>query len=284
MLLDLNQNTVSRLGLEPIKNGDKNGYLFEGCIPAQVSEVEVGSQDYEKGEFAGKNLPVLKIEFTNLKLNSEDPDRFLTHSFKPIGTKVLEPGSTDTYVDRDQKEVLANIVEQWQFIKHFLESLTGSPNYKNISKISKEDFTKYFNLPSAGDVDTRIAAFKAFYTYIAEFINGDGNENKSQILDANGKALPIWVKALPNYDKDPKRNHKYYQISRFIGQGVFEAMKIVNGIPSSPKVIKVKPGESLELTAVGTSAGPAKPGSMSGSTASGSDGVDPEVMKMLMGK
>lgn len=282
MLLDLNQNTVSRLGLEPIKNPSGTGYLFEGCIPSQISSVEVDSQKYEKGEFAGKDVPVLKIEFTNFKLNPSDPDRFLTHSFKPIGTKQLMQNSTDTYEDRPEVEVIQNITEQWQVIKHFLESLVGSPNYRNVTKISKEDLTKYFNIPSSGTVEVRLAAWLDFYTYLATFINGDGNENKSQIFMTDNKPLPLWVKALPNYSKELKRNAKYYEISRFIGQGVFETMKFAGNVPISPKVIRVKPSESLAL-ASSTSGSGTKPPQSGGSNVGtgGAEEISDEVKKML---
>lgn len=281
MLLDLNQNTVSRLGLEPIKNPAGTGYLFEGCIPAQVLSVEVDSQKYEKGEFAGKDVPVLKIEFGNLKLNTTDPDRFLTHSFKPIGTKQLMANSTDTYEDRPEVDIIQNITEQWQVIKHFLESLTGSPNYRNVTKISKDDFTKYFNIPSAGSAEVRLAAWLDFYSYLSIFVNGDGNENKSQILTADNKPLPLWVKALPNFSKDLKRNAKYYEISRFIGQGVFEVMKFTGNVPNPPKVIKVKASESLALASSTSNAGPKPPQNSGTGSSGGAEEISAEVKAML---
>jgi predicted transcriptional regulator len=90
----------------------------------------------------------------------------------------------------------------------------------------------------------------------------------------------MWIKMLPNYDRDPNRNKKYYTISRFIGQGVFEAMKTEKGLPvGSPKMIRVKPTESLELSiASASNAANAAQASMV------TPGIDPAVAKLLGGQ
>ena len=279
-LLDLNVQATSRLGLEPIKN-PSGGYLFEGCVPTRVIDIKLGHQKHEKGEFKDLQVPVLQIEFENLKLNASDPDRFLTHSFKVVGSKQLTKGTTDVYEDRPQADILSDTTDLWKGIKHFLENLIGSPNYRNIVNIPKEDVIKYLDLPTTGSPADRLKVYENFFNYIVSFINGDGTTKKSQILDAEGKGLPLWVKVLPNYDKDPKRNAKYYSISRFINQGVFETMKMSDkGIPATgPKVIRVKPTESLELKAT-TSAPGAIPGG--GTTIpSGAGAIDPAVAKLL---
>lgn len=282
-LLDLQTNTTSRLGLEPIKN-PAGGYLFEGCIPTLVMDVKVGHQKHEKGEFNGLEVPVLQIEFENFKLNPTDPDRFYTHNFKVVGSKMLVEGTTDQYKNREEVDINSDTTDLWKGIKHFLENLNLSPNYRDITKISKEDFIKYFDLPGVGAPEDRLKAYEAFFGYIASFVNGDNNIIKSQIITSEGKPYPMWIKMLPNYDKDPKRNAKYYSISRFINQGVFEAMKVDKGLPlGGPKVIRVKPNESLELKA--TAIAPAPGGQFNaGAIPGGSGAMNPEVAKLLRGQ
>lgn len=277
-LLDLNQSTTTRLGLEPIKNPNGNGYLYEGCIPTRVMDVKVATQNHEKGEFKDMDVPVLQIEFENVKLNLNDPDRFYTHTFKVVGTKQLQKGTTDVYEDRAINDIENDTLILWKGIKHFLETLTGSPNYRSVTSIPKEDVVKYLDLPGIAPAKERLDKYTAFFEYIAKFINGDSAEIKSQILDVDGKGLPMWIKMLPNYDKDPRRDKKFYTISRFIGQGVFEPMKVdKNGLPvGSPKIIRVKPTESLALT-VTASAGAA--GATSLQNLPGN--IDPSVANLL---
>lgn len=143
---------------------------------------------------------------------------------------------------------------------------------------------KYFDLPGIDAPDKRIAGYEAFFNYIIAFVVGDGNQTRSQLLDTEGKALPMWIKMLPNYDSDPKRANKYYTVSRFINQGVFEGMKVEKGLPlGSPKIIRVKPTEKLELTA--NTGAPSGGGAFNPSaTPGGAGAIDPAVAALLAGK
>lgn len=282
MLLDLNVQTTSRLGLEPIKN-PAGGYLYNGCVPAIVIGISVAEQEHTKGEFANLKVPVLQVEFENFKLNVTDPDRFYTHNFKVIGTKQLVAGTSDQYENRPEVDIVNDTNDLWKGIKHFLENLYTSPNYRDITKIPKEDFTTYFNIPGLGAPEDKIKGYNAFFGYIAKFVLGDGKEFKSQILTAESKPLPMWLKMLPNYDKDPKRHAKYYVIPRFINQGVFEAMITDKGLPvGNPKIIRVKPTEDLTLKANVTGAPiPGVTGGAQGAVTI--PGMSPEVAKLLGG-
>lgn len=278
MLLDVQTTTTSRLGLEPIKN-PAGGYFYEGCIPTRVIDFHLKYQEpHEKGEFKGLKVPVLQVELENFKLTPNEPDRFATHSFKIVGTKLLTPNTTDQYENRAVVDIDKDTQDLWKGIKHFLENLAHSPNYRNIVNIPKADVQKYLDLPGIGVPADRIAAYEKFFEYLITFVNGDGKDIKSQIIDAEGKGLPLWVKMLPNYDKDLKRNAKYYAISRFIGQGVFEPMKVDKGLPvGGPKIIRVKPTESLALTANA----PATPAGYSGVPGGAPGGIAPEVAALL---
>lgn len=275
-LLDLTIQTTTRLGLEPIKNPN-GGYLYEGCVPTKIIDFHFDTQKHDKGEFKDMEVPVLNIEFENFKLNASEPDKYYTHAFKIVGTKKLVTGSADMYENRPTVDIEADILLLWKTIKHFLENLTGSPNYRNIANVSKQDQLKYFDLPAEGSPTDRIAAFSLFFNYLVAFVNGDGKDIKSQIVDAAGKPLPLWVKMLPNYDKDPMRNKKYYTINRYINQGVFEPMKVDKDLPvGGPKIIKVKANESLALS-TGTST--TMPGYSGGSSLPG--GIDPSIASLL---
>lgn len=277
-LLDLNVSTTTRLGLEPIKNPAGAGYLWEGCVPTVVTDFHVTHQKkHEKGEFKDLEPPVLQVEFENFKLNANDPDRFYTHSFKIVGTKQLVNGTEDQYENRKPEDIEASTQDLWKGIKHFLENLTHSPNYRNIVNIPKTDVIEYLDLPGIGAPAERIAKYEKFFAYIAAFVVGDGKDIKSQIVTAEGKPLPMWIKMLPNYDKDPKRDKKFYAISRFINQGVFEPLKTDKGnIAAGPKVIRVKPNESLALTSNATATS-----SMANPHSAAPGGIDPSVANLL---
>lgn len=280
-LLDINVQSTTRLQLEPIKN-PAGGYLFEGCVPAIVTDFHVAEQEHTKGEFKDHKIPVLQVEFENFKLNPNDPDRFYTHSFKIIGTKQLVKGTIDQYENRSEIDILNDTNDLWKSIKHFLENLNLSPNYRDITRIPKQDITAYFDLPGIESPEKRIEAYGKFFNYLVKFVTGDGKDIKSMLLDADGKPYPMWIKMLPNYDKDPKRHAKYYTVSRYIGQGVFEPMKLSKGNPASgPKIIRVKPTETLELN-TGTASNAVSTTMNAGSPSAG--GIDPAVAKLLGGQ
>ena len=281
MLLDLNVQTTSRLGLEPIKGADGKYLYAGGIVPARIIDISLDYMEHKKGEFKDMKVPVLAVEFENFKLSPSDPDRHYTHTFRPVGTKALAPNTDDQYTDRPAIDIDADTQDLWKAIKHFLENLTGSPNYRNIANVPKSDITTYFDLPGIGAAKDRLDKYEKFFNYIVAFVKGDGKDIKSQLLDAEGKALPIWVKMLPNYDKDYKRNAKYYVIPRFINQGVFEPMKVDKGLPAgTPKIIRIKPAEKIELSSVSSAPAANAPGAPGGVIPGN---VDPSVANLLRG-
>jgi hypothetical protein len=274
MLLDLNLNATSRLGLEPVK--DKTGkFLYRACVPALVQDVRVDYQNHDKGEFAGMKVPVLAIDFSNIKLNADDPDRFLTHYAKPVGTKVKDG---DNYKDREVADVINDNVDLWKLIKHFLESLTGSPNYRSLASIPKADIQKYFVLPELDTPDKRLAQYELFFNYIVDFIKGNATL-KSMIVDKDGNTLPLWLKLTPNYDSDPKRKAKFYSISRYVGQGVFEPLVSDKSILKDPKVIKADNVDMTLNTASTVTTGASGAGAPG--AGAGYESMAPEVKKAL---
>lgn len=245
--LNLDEKATSRLGFEPIK--DANGELmFEGTIPATITSIEKVYTKYEKGEFANLEVPALKIEFRNVKLREGDPDRFTELRIKPVGTKQKSEFDETVLGPRPEKDINNNINDEWKMIKHILDDICkGSPNYRNILSTPKDVQTSVFALKNTGSAEEIVKSWDVFFDYIVSFINGDGEKTKSQLVDANGKALEIFVKVLPNYDTDPKRNRKWYSIPNRVGNGVFELLKRQDKNILSPRIIKVKATENIEL-------------------------------------
>lgn len=282
-LQQLDVQATSRLGLEPIlMPGTKNEYAYKGCVPTKVTEVAVDYQKHEKGEFAGMEVPVLRIEFVNHKTDPTMPERFLTFFVKPIGSKQLVEGTQDQYENRQPADIIDDNATMWKTIKHFLDSLSHSPNFRKIEAIKKEDHIKYFDLPEIDTPDNRRKKYEDFFTYIANFINGDGKDIKSMILDVKNEPIKMWVKVTPNYDKDPKRNAKWYTINRYIGKGVFEPLKESGTTLIPPRIISATPSE-LELNTGVRNPVTAAATQGAGVMSQGGANLDPSVRSLLEG-
>ena len=262
--LDLNKSATSRLGLEPIKNADNAGYKYDGLIPAFISSVTLVDYKYEKGEFAGQPVKVLRFEYMNVKAHASLPDRFYSYDIKPIHV-----GKKDGTFITD--EVYGNLVqEQFSHIKHIMDTFQGLPNYRNIGNISIEDKEKYFVFDKDASVEERVAAHNNYCEFIANFINGDGNITKPLFKDATNKEVHFFLKLVVV--------DGFYSIPTYTGQGFMERIRY-NGSAILPALsIKVKPNETLEIPVKGSKANPAI---RTGSEASPSDELDEETKKAL---
>jgi hypothetical protein len=270
--IDLKKKVTSRLSLEPIKTIGGENYMFGGLVPAILVNITMTQQAYKAGEFEGMTLDCLSFEFENFKLTADEPDRFLTHTEKAVGTVKNEDG---TPVPREVKDIEKNIEDMWFRIKHILDQCYTSPNYRDISEIKQADIEKYFDLPAEGTPAERAEKFKAFFEYIVKFANGDGDKLKPIYKLGDGSDVAMWLKILPNYPEG-----KYYNLPTFVGQGFAEAAKIVGNKLTAPKVIKVKPSETLELSSARRNR--IQGGGEDSSLPSG-EGVDAETMKVLQG-
>ncbi len=239
-IIDVKKNVTSRLNLEPIKTEDGTSYKFNGLVPARLVKIHITEQEYKKGEYEGKTLKVLTFEFINFKTDENAPDRFLTHTEKIVGTIKYENGEP---VNRDEEMIAKNISDIWARVKHIFDQCYTSPNFRDISSVPNEDIKKYFDLPTLGNVDERLAKFNDFFEYLAAFANGDGKDLKPIYLAEDGSGVAMWLKLLPEYEQ---RNR--YVIPTFVGQGFAEGVRVVGKSLVSPKIIKVKPSESLELS------------------------------------
>ena len=247
-LLDLNKKVTRDLPVKPEKD-EKGNWKHKGLNPVAFTGVELAPQTNEKGEFAGIEQLTLRFHFEELH-TPNDPDRFFTFAEKIIGTVEGEE-----MAERTPEAITKNIEESWARIKHMLDGCAKSPNYRDISKISKKDQEKYFDLPATGDAASRIAKWNQFFTFLATFINGD-DKTPSMTLGAKGEYLVVgWLKLLPNHP-----TKKWYTIPTWVGTGFFEASKIVNPtlMTLAPaKVVAVNPvTESLELAQARTAASP----------------------------
>jgi hypothetical protein len=239
MIIDPKQKVTNRLNIEP-KRDEKGNWLYDGLCPVTLTEVRLVEQEYEKGEFANKSVMSLAFEFVNIKANVNDPERYLTHVEKIVGTQEGKGDNATTMSDEKIGKIITNM---WSRIKHIMDNLIMSPNYRDISTISDKDIKKYMDLPTSGTVDERIAAFNTFFTYICNYINGEGDKIKSMLLDKDGKFLNFWLILLPDYNSG-----KFYTIPTFVGTGFMESLKIdEKGKLLLPKIIHIKPTQSLEL-------------------------------------
>ena len=239
MIINPKEKVTNRLNIEPRKD-EKGNWLYDGLCPVTLTEVRLVELDYEKGEFANKTVLGLAFEFMNVKANINDPERYLTHTEKIVGTQEGKGDNATTMSDEKIGKIIQNM---WSRIKHIMDNLIMSPNYRDISTISDKDIKKYMDLPTSGTVDDRIAAFNAFFTYICQYINGDGNTIKSMLVDKDNKFMNFWLILLPDYSSG-----KYYTIPTFVGTGFIEPLKIAeNNKLLPPRIIHIKPTQSLEL-------------------------------------
>jgi len=280
MLLNIDSPATSKLGFEPIRTNDGE-LLFKGVVPATIDSVDKITVAHEKGQFAGCDVPVLRLNFISIPLNAEDPERNTSVSIKPVGTVQKVQGKDDEYETRPLKDVQANINDAWNMIKHFIQdACTYSPNARRLTDIPADVLKTVFVLPD-GSVEMSgeeiVAKWNAFFDYILLFINGDATA-KPMTIDAAGNALEVFVKVLPNYSTDPKKNKKWYEVGNRVGQGVFEAIKRKDKLIGNPTRIKVKDTELLDLVA-----GVAAPSGATGVPQPGVNNTKPAVSTNVAG-
>jgi len=272
--IDISKKVTSRLSLQPIKTDNGESFKFGGLVPARLVKIHLVEQNYTKGEFAGYPIKALAFEFENFKLNANEPDRFLTHTEKIIGTVKNEEGSP---IPRDVASIDANIDTMWARIKHLFDQCVVSPNFRDIASIPAKDIEEYFNLPAEGTVEDRLAKFEAFFTYLANFANGDGDKLKPIYQNADGSGIAVWLKLVPNYP-----NRLWYELPTYVGQGFAEGVRAIGTNLPPAKIINIKATESLELARKGQSASVPMPGGAdSGQGDAG--GVPKNILDMIRG-
>ncbi len=245
-ILDLNVKATSNLPLKPIKDPAVVGsFLYDGFVPGILKSVELYDVKYEKGEFKGvEGIKSLRFTFVNYPLTAEEPERVLIHDEKIVGSKKYEG---ERLVDMDVANVESLTVAMWKRIKHILEELKYSPNYKSIEKITKKDYEKYFNLPTSGTAQERSDAFNAFFGYICNFITGNGEEGKSMLVHERLKnaGYPMWL----NIQAD-KQDSSRYALPQSVGSGMVEAARFNKEGKLLPvSRLERKPADILVVTA-----------------------------------
>lgn len=235
--INLNEEVTSRLSLQPIKDSAGN-ILFGGLVPVKFLGAHITTQTPEKGQFTGIPCKVINFEFCNYKLNANEPDRFLTHSEKVVGS-VKKEGAE--YVALETDTINKIVKSMWGRIKHILDACKGLPNYRNI--VEDKNFLKLIELPVTQDAKVLADAYNALFEYICAFFNGDGKTTKPMYWRSENTPLIAWAKILPEYE-----SQKWYTFPTFVGTGFLEPATINKEgqiLPAS--IIAVKPSESLEL-------------------------------------
>jgi hypothetical protein len=267
-LLDLNKKVTRDLPIIPIKD-EKGNWKHNGLCPVALVGVDVIEQINTKGEFADIPQLVLQFHFEGVH-GTNEPDRYYTMREKIIGTIEGEE-----LAPRDTESVEKNIQEMWDRIKHVLDFTSKSPNYRDIAKISKKDQDKYFDLPATGDPKARVEKFNAFFTYIANFVNGDGEKTKSVLIGDDGKRLVTgWMKLLPAHPQ-----YNYYARPTWVQTGFLEPAPVINAAAGTMKpaqIIRIGMNESLELRV-------AKKGAAVPGVPGAPDDVNTDTMAFLQG-
>lgn len=212
--IDVTKDVTGRLNIKPIKV--KEGYKYGGLVPVTIVSVMVEHQPYTKGEFEGLDVPVLRFDFKQI---DDEIDRYQTLSIKPIGTKIYEG---DELVQNSEDKIREFIFREWGKIKHVIDCMSNSSNYKPIESLPKAQLSKHFDeFPIDGEPKEILAKYESFFTFIANFIDNDGKPMyKTKGKGAEQIPLEFWLKLLPNY---PEK--RYYTIPGYVGKGFLEPIK-----------------------------------------------------------
>lgn len=283
MIIDVKQQVSNLLPIEPVKLTDGT-WAFNGLCPVVLSEVTLGTQTDEKGEFKDVPRLVLKFVFNNYKLAATEPDRFLIMSEKAVGTKQNDNGAL---LPRSEADIHTNNNDMFKRIKHILDNCSSSPTFRNIETLDTKTLNENFDLPGIVDAATeeeavaiRVAAYNKFFTFMHNWFNGGGEGAKAvKPIIYNAKDEPIiqgWLKLLPNHP-----SKKFYTTPTWVGTGFFEYAAINSQTKALNKAIKlkVKATESLELNKASAQVTAAP--HASGMPPAAVEGVDPAVAAWL---
>jgi len=261
--IDINKTVTSRLNIQPEKL-PTGGYKYDGLCPIRFVGCSITTQTAEKGQFAGIETKVLNFDFVNYKTSASDPDRYLTHQEKVIGTQKKDG---ESYVDMDRAIVDKLIENMWGRVKHILDSCMGLANYRDI--IKDVNLTKVIAFPDTNDGAKIAEAFDKFYQFVCDFVNGDGKKILPIYLNTDGKGVALWAKLLSAYP-----DFKRYAFPTFVGQGFLEKINFTGDKPVPAKIIQIKPSETLELASGKRAGGAAIPGIAPGDKAIPADIAD----------
>jgi hypothetical protein len=231
-IIDVTKEVTSRLSIEPNKD------LFDGLCPMKLVDVFITEQTDEKGQFDGLKKKVINFEFQNYKLNTSDPDRYYVHQEKVVGNKKKEG---EEYVNMETKDYDNLVVAMWGRVKHILDSMKGLPNYKDITLDKK--LVAHVDFPNVDDGKILNDYFNKFAEYIVTFVKGPKPE-EAMFLNAKGEGFAVWGKLLPDRQKGTR-----FVFPGFVGKGFLERM-VFNSEwkPTLPKIIKIYPNETIEMS------------------------------------
>lgn len=238
------KEVTNRLLIEPVK--DENGnILYGGNNPVKLLEIKLDEVTPEKGEFEGITLVGLRYEFQNVTLVDTDADRFATVIKRIVGSqKRLDSSREDSkLVDRELKDIERDSSEVLKWVKHIWDNLSNSPNFKPMSDMPAKDLKLFNDIPIEPSVPAadRAAYWNKMFTAIYNFMGG-GKDGQPMWLDVNGNPIGLWAQFSPAYP-----NYNYYTPSTFVGKGLFEPLKIVNGKFVLPRRLPERDLSSLKL-------------------------------------
>lgn len=245
--LDVNLKTTTTLPLKPLF--DKEGEpLFNGFTPARLIEVNVRTEEHKTGEYNGLEVPVLNFVFMNYPLKVNEPERRNILSIKPPFTQKKQG---EDMVVMEEDVITDGIINNWKKVKHVLDNLKDSPNFKSIEGLTTKQQTDYLTLPGSEIApDERVKAYRKHYEFIAEFVNGKGGTPSMLEHPKYKDGYPMFAKliAITRTSTNGKK-YQAYDFPYYLGSGMLEAMKFdAKNHPLPPVALEFKPSESIVIS------------------------------------
>lgn len=166
-------------------------------------------------EYAGLELPNLKLTFVQEPTQSDPAERVYEHYFSPF-TNVKKNGEAI-----DRATIISHYTEEYKQLRHIANAFTTNANYDAKVVIPAVN-------PFIADPIARLEGIKTYYQAWATLLSGkEGKGFMTQV---------VWLKLTASPEGT------YLRFPPFVGEGFIE--KVIDGRQAS---IELKPSETVEL-------------------------------------
>ena len=211
---DLNKRGDKTPKLEPMFNTD-GSLMYKGYVPTFIVSVMETTYNYKEGEFAGKAIPAIRFTFQNMAAEGEAIRQTIA-DFKIVGRISNQQGAL---TERSSEDVAKNLIDQYEVLKHFLDSFIGQANYKPLASYPKEEVEKALSLNTTGTIEEYVDSWTNFVTFMVKAFNVAKNDKPVFHNDKN-KPIPVWLRLSVEYQY--KRS---YEIPKWVGAGIIEVIR-----------------------------------------------------------
>lgn len=212
---DLNKSGAKTPKLEVLRNADGE-LLHKGRVLAFMVAVAIVEYNHKEGEFAGRKVPALRFTFDNFR----EPEEALRQTLDDVKIPGRLANENGAYANRKPEDVVKNLTENFEKIKHFYDSFNSSVNYKNLAAYPKEVISAALNINYEGTVDEYVESWTKFVTFFSEAFNKAKND-KAVFVDAKGKPVLLWVRLVREYQYG-----KSYTLPRWVQGGIIEVARV----------------------------------------------------------